>query len=351
MADRFFWCPVCEEPHDAEGDLPASCPLGDAQSSRSDSHDTISDAMAPTRREVLQTGTLIDDRYVVEGRVGEGGMGMVYQVRDLRVGRVIALKTVNGAFDRESRAAKRFLREAQVMAALNHPGVVRVFDFGVIDAQAAYLAMELLSGQTLGARLDQAGRLSTDESCSIACQVLATLSVIHHTGFVHRDLKPANVFLAEMGAGRLVKLLDFGLSRETRQSAVRLTNPGTVLGTPHYMSPALIRGAEPSSRSDVYSVALLLFEMLTGDLPIAFGDEPLIRTFNKILHAPRRHPHELNPDVPADLAALLVQALEGDGHFEHAYDLLVAIDATQAGAYMGSELSRFLPPAAPERRA
>jgi len=114
---------------------------------------------------------------------------------------------------------------------------------------------------------------------------------------------------------------------------------------------ALIRGAEPSSRSDVYSVALLLFEMLTGDLPVAFGDEPLIRTFNKILHAPRRHPHELNPEVPGDLAAVVAKALEGDGHFEHAYDFLMAIDATQAGAYMGSELVRLLPPVAPERGA
>jgi eukaryotic-like serine/threonine-protein kinase len=295
-------------------------------------------------------GTLIDERYVVEGRVGEGGMGTVYRVRDLRMSRIIALKTVNGMFDQASRAGKRFLREAQVMAAITHPGVVRVFDFGVIDAQVAYLAMELLHGRTLGARLDEAAPLSTEESCSIACQVLATLSVIHNQGFVHRDLKPANVFLSEMGSARLVKLLDFGLSRETRQSAVRLTNPGTVLGTPHYMSPELVRGAEPSSRSDVFSVALLLFEMLTGDLPVVFGDEPWVRTFNKILYAPHRHPHELNPNVPAGLAQLLVDALEGDGRFEHAYDFLMAIDATQSGAYMRSELARSLPAGAPERR-
>ena len=298
----------------------------------------------------IRTGSLIDERYVVEGRVGEGGMGTVYRVRDLRTSRVLALKTVRGVFDGESRAGKRFLREAQVMAALAHPGVVRVFDFGVIDTQVAYLAMELLSGVTLNARLDKAWRLDIEESCSIACQVLATLSVIHNTGFVHRDLKPANVFLSDTSGTRLVKLLDFGLSRETRQSAVRLTNPGTVMGTPYYMSPELIRGEEPSSRSDVYSVALMLFEMLTGDLPVSFGDEPWLKTFNKILYAPRRHPHELNPRVPADLAQLLVDALYGNGGFEHAYDLLQAIDATQGGAYMRSELSRVLPPGAPERR-
>ena len=149
MADRFFWCPVCEEPHAAEGDLPASCPLGDAHVSRSDSHDTISETVAAPQRDVMQTGTLVDERYVVEGCVGEGGMGMVYRVRDLRMSRTIALKTVKGMFDEDSRAGKRFLREAQVMAALTHPGVVRVFDFGVIDTQVAYLAMELLTGMTL----------------------------------------------------------------------------------------------------------------------------------------------------------------------------------------------------------
>jgi serine/threonine-protein kinase len=229
--------------------------------------------------------------------------------------------------------------------------VVRVFDFGVIDGSAAYLVMELLEGQTLGARLDTFGRLGTRESCSIACQLLATLSAVHHAGFVHRDLKPANVFLTDVTGGCVAKLLDFGLSRETRQSAVRLTEPGVVLGTPYYMSSAVVAGAEPSSRSDVYSVALLLFEMVTGDLPVAFCAEPLVRTFTKILHAPRRHPHELNPDVPADLAALLARAVEGDGHFEHAYDFLLAIDATQGGSFMNSALSRLLPPAVPERCA
>lgn len=299
----------------------------------------------------MHTGWLIDQRYVVEGRVGEGGMGNVYRVRDLRTSRVLALKTVHGAFDGESRVGKRFLQEAQIMAALSHPGVVRVFDFRAIDTKVAYLVMELLTGLTLGARLNQAGRLTTEESCSIACQMLATLSVIHRMGYVHRDLKPANVFLSDVGSGRMVKLLDFGLSRKTLQGAVRLTNPGSVLGTPHYMSPSLISGSEPSSRSDVYAVALMVFEMLTGDLPISFGDEPWLRTFNKILCAPRRHPHELNPGVPADLAQLLVAALEGDGGFEHAYDFLLAIDETQHGAYMQSELSRILPPAAPHRRA
>ncbi len=351
MADRFFWCPVCEALHNAEGSLPDTCPLKDGKSSRPDSHETLWEGGTSKRRPAFEVGALIDGRYEVEGRVGEGGMGTVYQARDLRTTRVVALKTVNGMFNADTHAGKRFLREAQVMAALTHPGVVRVYDFGVIDAQVAYLVMELLSGLTLGARLDQAECLGTEESCSIASQVLATLSVIHNTGFVHRDLKPANVFLSDMGNGRLVKLLDFGLSRETRQSAVRLTNPGTVLGTPHYMSPALVRGAEPSSRSDVYSVALMLYEMLTGDLPIIFSDEPWIRTFNKILYAPRRHPHELNPAVPADLAELLVTALEGDGRYEHAYDFLMAIDATQGGAYMRSELARFLPPGTPERRA
>jgi serine/threonine-protein kinase len=345
MDDRFFWCPVCEEPHAAE-DLPLSCPLRD-EGSKDLQHDTLSDASAPLQMRPMRAGTLIDDRYVIEGRIGEGGMGAVFRAKDLRVGRVVALKTLHGEFDQSSRAGQRFAREAKVMAAVQHPGVARVLDFGLVDTRAAYLVMELLVGETLGNAMDREGRFLVEDACSVACQILATLSAVHKGGFVHRDLKPANVYLAQVGATRMVKLLDFGLSRETRQSAVRLTNPGTVLGTPHYMSPALIRGQEPDSRSDVYAVALMLYEMLCGDLPVAFDDEPLIKMFQKILHGPRRHPHELNPAVPIPLAELLVQAVAGDGHFDTAYALLMAVDATQRGAYMRSELSRLLPPTSP----
>ncbi|MCA9533958.1 MAG: serine/threonine protein kinase [Myxococcales bacterium] len=345
MDDRFFWCPVCEEPH-VQDDLPLTCLLRD-EGATDLAHDTISDASAPMQMRSMRAGTLIDERYVIEGRIGEGGMGAVFRAKDLRVGRIVALKTLHGEFADNSRAAQRFEREAQVMAALSHPGVVQVLDFGVLDSRAAYLVMELLAGETLGDVLDREGRLGVEESCSTACQVLATLSAVHKKGFVHRDLKPANIYLASVGATRMVKLLDFGLSRETRQSAVRLTNPGTVLGTPFYMSPSLIRGQDSSARTDVYAVALLLFEMLCGDLPVLFGDEPLIKTFQKILGAPRRDPRSLNPDLPQDLAELLVTAVAGDGGFETAYDLLMAIDATQQGAYMRSEQSRLLPPTSP----
>ncbi|MCA9578050.1 MAG: serine/threonine protein kinase [Sandaracinaceae bacterium] len=345
MDDRFFFCPACEEPHLAD-DLPLSCPLRDDGVDDAP-HDTLSDASATPQLKSLRAGTLVDDRYVIEGRIGEGGMGAVFRAKDLRVGRIVALKTLHGEFQSDSHAVQRFEREARVMAALNHPGVVRVLDSGLIDARAAYLVMELLTGETLADALDRERRLTVPDACSAASQVLATLSAVHKGGFVHRDLKPANVFVAEVGPLRMVKLLDFGLSRETRRSAVRLTNPGTVLGTPCYMSPALIRGQDPSPQSDVYAVATILFELLCGDLPIAFGEESVVAAFTKILNAPRRHPLQLNPDLPVRLAELLALAVSGDGHFRSAYEFLLALDETQGGAFMNSEISRLLPRTAP----
>jgi serine/threonine protein kinase/tetratricopeptide (TPR) repeat protein len=199
-------------------------------------------------------------RYVIERKLGQGGMGVVYAARDERLQRTVALKTMS-AVARDERAHKRFWREARAAAAVNHPHVCQIYEVGE-DQGELFIAMELLEGETLAERLLR-GPLSVSATMPIGFGMLAALSALHARGVVHRDLKPSNVFLTPHG----VKLLDFGVARldleRSAGAATELTPTGMVIGTPAYMAPELVSG-EADARSDLFAVGAILFEMLSG---------------------------------------------------------------------------------------
>ncbi|MPY87020.1 MAG: protein kinase [Luteitalea sp.] len=217
-------------------------------------------------------------RYAIERKLGQGGMGVVYAARDERLERSVALKTLSSLASDDT-ARKRFWREARVAASISHPNVCQLYEIGE-DEGELFIAMELLEGEALSERLRR-GPLSVAEAVPIGLEVLAALSALHGRGIVHRDLKPSNVFLTPHG----VKLLDFGLARTGQlepaalSSVTELTQAGVVVGTPRYMAPEQVTGEVLDSRSDLFAVGAMLFEMLAGR-PAFMG-----RNAVEILHA------------------------------------------------------------------
>ncbi len=348
---RFYRCPACELPHIA-GDEPEDCPL------RADSSGTFSDTVVsegPRELNIaIRPGALIAERYVLEERIGEGGMGAVFRAKDLRSGRIVALKTILGDFDQESKAGRRFLREGRLMASLTHPGVVRVMDFGIVGGTTAFLVMELVTGTPLDEMIENQSPLPIGTCCSLACQCLATLSVIHESGVVHCDLKPANIVVTtspDHPGQLLAKLLDFGLSKETRASASRITEAGVIQGTPFYLAPDMLRGVDASVHTDLYAMGLIFYEMLAGRLPLSFDDLNMVEVFSQILKGRRVPVESFRPGVSAELALVANRAAGVLGEpFPSAVELLYAIDATQADLYQKSELAKSVPLTSGETR-
>jgi len=229
--------------------------------------------------------------YEIVGLLGTGGMGEVYRARDSKLNREVAVKVLPESIAEDPKALSRFEREAHAVAALNHPNILSIFDFGTHE-KTAYAVMELLEGQTLRERIDL-GPLPQRRAVEIATQIARGLAAAHGKGVVHRDLKPENVFLTEDGR---VKILDFGLAKnlaaasaETNAPTAAGTEPGTVLGTVGYMSPEQVRGREMDARSDIFSFGAVFYEMLSGKR--AFRGDSAVETMSAIL---REEPPELS---------------------------------------------------------
>ncbi len=224
---------------------------------------------------------VIDGRYRLQGEIGEGGMGTVYRAVHDKLDREVAIKVLSPEFGESEELRLRFEREAKNLAAMSHPHIVAVTDYGHID-EAPYLVMELLEGEPLDELIARDAPLRAPMVRAIFEQILRALAFTHSRGLAHRDLKPANVFLQRLTDDPMhVKLLDFGLAKfvagERKGRGPALTKTGTILGTPAYMSPEQAAGQGAGERSDVYSAGILLFEMLTGTRPFQ-GDPPdLIR--------------------------------------------------------------------------
>jgi serine/threonine-protein kinase len=194
-------------------------------------------------------------------------MGVVYEAFDVELKRQVAVKVIRPELLASADALARFRREARTAARLFHPGVVTVYDFGVADDGRAYLVMELLNGRTLREELRERGRLDPRTVLDILRGVCGAVALAHENGLVHRDLKPENIFLAQSGQRQAAKILDFGLAKPLEPGAtvtVAPTLPGAVIGTPAYMSPEQLRGDEPAEGWDVWALAVVAFEMLTG---------------------------------------------------------------------------------------
>jgi serine/threonine-protein kinase len=220
------------------------------------------------------TGALLGGKYRVGSLIGSGGMGAVYEAEREDLGNMkVAIKVMRSiARDREDLFA-RFRREAETVAAIDHPNIVRVLDFQSRPGEPPFLVMERLHGAPLGVAIASQGQFSVQRTAFVASQVLSALSAAHAANIVHRDLKPDNVFLtAVSGVSDIVKLLDFGVAKMLGVAGdAKLTQTGTVMGTPAYMSPEQARGAEADPRSDLYAVGCLMYEALTGRAPFT-GD-------------------------------------------------------------------------------
>jgi serine/threonine-protein kinase len=255
-------------------------------------------------------------RYRVLGELGRGAMGVVYRAEDPALDRVVALKTILLSDDVENRKEyeKRFAIEARAAGKLNHPSIVTTFDFGE-EGDLAFLAMELLEGTDLRTRLKD-GALATEEAVQIALQVAEGLAFAHERGVVHRDVKPGNIMLLERGGA---KIMDFGIAR--MHSEDFKTSTGMVLGTPRFMSPEQIAGGAVDQRSDIFSLGVVLYEMLTGQMLFAGADSPQIaHNVTTLEHEP---PSRRNREVSSLLDFVVARALKKDPavRYQDGYEL------------------------------
>jgi serine/threonine protein kinase len=255
-------------------------------------------------------GQLIDHRYQIRHRIGEGGMGTVYAAEDVATGKRVAVKILHRALSGEEKWVERFEREARAASQVGHPHILEVCGVGTTESGCAYLVMELLEGMDLADVLAGARRLEPGRAVRIAVQICQALEAAHASGIIHRDLKPENIFLtAREGQADFVKVLDFGVAPNLSAALGRLTNPGTSMGTPAYMSPEQSQGWPVDGRSDIYAVGALLHEMLTGFPPFQ-ADSP-----SEMLAAKRRAPSSMRwrrPEISEELDAITLRALSFD---------------------------------------
>ena len=255
------------------------------------------------------TPVRLSGRYVLGERLAVGGMGEVHVATDERLARQVAVKLLHRAHGTSEEAVERFRREAVVVAGLLHPTIAQVYDYGVhddgLDEPAHFIVMELAPGTDLAALLRRRGRLEPEEAVTIATQVCAALGVAHRAGVVHRDIKPGNVIVS---ADLRVKVTDFGIARSLGQSS--LTDVGTILGTAAYLPPEQARGEAATPGSDLYSLGILLYQMLTGRPPFD-GDTPVAVALRH-LDEPVPAPSASAPGIPAGLDVVVETATAKD---------------------------------------
>jgi hypothetical protein len=263
---------------------------------------------------VLRSGQVIAGRYRIETLLAEGGMGSVYRASQLPMERSVAFKVLFDEHQDSTPHLQRFEREAHALARLTHPNTVRLFDFGTTEQGHPYLVMELLEGSDLAARLARSGPLPWEQALHVAHQVLCSLEEAHGRGIVHRDIKPANVFLCQVqGQSLFVKVLDFGIAGMLEPAAGdrRLTVTGTVIGSVAYMSPEQAEDGAVGPAADLYAVGVVLFEMLTGQVPFE-RRSVTAQLLAKVSRAPRLR--EISPELalPDALEELVAELLERD---------------------------------------
>jgi TolB-like protein/Flp pilus assembly protein TadD len=271
--------------------------------------------------------------YRVLGKLGAGGMGEVYQAEDTRLRRTVALKFLPDRLVEDPVARERFEREARAIAALNHPNIVTIYDINA-DQGRMFLAMECVEGETVRARLDRClsghEMLGVEQAFDIARQIAAGLSAAHAKGIVHRDIKPQNVVIDRQG---LVKILDFGLAKQAADEtrAESLTSDGSILGTVAYMSPEQAAGLSVDHRTDLWSLAVVLYEMLTGRQP--FGGGHPLSVIQSIIYSTPEPVSARRPELGAGVDDLLARALAKtpDSRYQSAQELLAAFEARRAG--------------------
>jgi serine/threonine-protein kinase len=289
----------------------------------------------------LKAGTIIGTNFALEAEIGRGGMGSVWRARHVTLDRPVAIKFLDAPGPAAERRAERFLREAKIAAAIRHRHVVDIIDFGVAE-MTPYIVMELLEGCSLEQRFTEPEPLDDRSFLDIMASVLAGLEAVHAAGIVHRDLKPANIFLLKEDDGVFFpKIVDFGISKATlaeHDSTGKITHTGSIIGTPHYMSPEQARGVtDLDLRSDLFSIGVILYEGLTGAPP--FDAENLVDLLITIA-TQDTPPLELKrPDLPNDVCRVVERALARDRakRFQTAREMREALLKAMAQIEAGSK--------------
>jgi serine/threonine protein kinase len=298
--------------------------------------------------------------YVIGKQIGAGGMGTVHEAHDVRLNRKVAIKILPPAFVGDPDRLRRFRQEARAASLLNHPNIVSIYD-AELEQGRCYIATEFVEGQTLR-QLGAAGPMDLKALVDIAIQVCSALGAAHQAGIVHRDIKPENVMLRPDG---IVKVLDFGLAKlrdpissedggpvdALNRTPTLLTHPGSIAGTLQYLSPEQVMGKRVTPQSDIFSLGVMLYELVTGVRPFAGPTDGAV--FSNILNQAPAHASSLRPSINQDLDALLMRALEKDPElrFQTANDLRSTLKLLLRGSQSGTSIAPSSPlPGAPARR-
>lgn len=311
-SEKGYVCPKCERRFGEGEVIPSHCPNDGSQL-------ILAKHLSAATADPF-IGRVLDNRFTITAKLGAGSMGTVYRARQANMEREVAIKILRSDRALDEAAKARFLREARANSLLASPHTVTVFDFGQSASGELFLAMELLEGESLGQRIVRMKRLPLAFAIDTACQALRSLSEAHAKGIVHRDLKPDNIFYARVTQGdqndEIVKVLDFGIAKMLGEGQQPLnaveTQAGTVFGTPRYMSPEQAQAKPLDARSDLYSIGVLVYHMLTGRPPFT-DDDAIIVMARHIKNVPRAM-SEVAPDafIPPEIEAVVQRALAKD---------------------------------------
>ncbi len=290
-----------------------------------------------SRRGDLKVGGLVADRYEIVSIIGEGGMGLVYKARHVLMNRYVALKIIRCELVANLTLMQRFQQEAQAVSKLQHLNIVTVYDFGVTPEGTPYLVMDYLNGRSLSDIIVENGRLHLDQATEIFIQACHALQHAHEKGIIHRDFKSSNLMICKDGHRVVVKVVDFGMAKLLRPDAddpqiQELTQTGEIFGSPLYMSPEQCRGQRLDERSDIYSMACVMYYALTGTPP--FLGENVLDTLQRQIHddpAPMDVDHCVQ--IPADFEAIIMKALRKnpENRYQNISEMLIDLEAVAAG--------------------